>query len=326
MINNSYLAQANMDNMFDELEIKTKANSSIVKEIKNETDIKVNTEPEKAERKLIIVTNADRELAVSAELIPECYKDSKFDSNMIKSNIKKMLENNPTIKIVNFNNYVDICSSILTGLRLGQVPKGSYIIGAPNGFGKTSFVTEAIILMKKLGWMTVPYRSLQELCIIRNREEKMLLEAKMLNNAYGVYNHQYGVFMNKDELKEFKETKELPAHLKPLKPVIPYYDWDEYINAKCLFTFFSGVESKQVESRMLGQLLSIRSAKGLPTIVTISTSLNPYTQDLKLREEIWEDIMSYDDVDRLDRVKHISCYKRRSDYISMDNNSNNFTE
>lgn len=326
IIDEDIISRAEIDNAFNSLGIKTVSTSEIVQRtnsVKDVTNVSVNSSLEEKQRKLITLTDADRNLAVSEELIPIKYKDAKFDVDAIKYNLTKQFSKNKTVRIVNFSEYTKICSQILTNIRLGELPNSSYIIGAPNGFGKTSFAMECIMLMKKQGWVTVPYRSLEEISIIRTREEKTMSEALLLENAYGVYNHRHGVFLNQNDLKEYKETKELPGHLKPIIPALPYYDWVDYINAKCLITFFSGVTSKNIESRMLQQLLTVRSAKGLPTIVLISTSLQPYTMDIKLKEEVWDEIMSYDDSkEDYDRVKHISCFKRKIDYIVSNNESN----
>ena len=322
-IDKEVLKTADIDNAFSQLGIKTTNTKEVVEQARSNKAIVSTDIKEVKQRKLMTITDADRNLAVSEDLVPLMYQNAKFNEDEIKQNLKRQFSKNNSIRIINFNSYTKICSQILSDLRMGNLPNNSYIIGAPNGFGKTSFAMESIMLMKKLGWLTVPYRSLEELSIIRNREEKSLSEALFIENTYGVYNHQHGVFMTQQELKQYKETKELPNHLKPIVPSIPYYDWTDYINAKCLITFFSGVTSKNVESRMLYQLLTIRSAKGLPTIAMISTSLQPYTQDIKLREEVWDEILSYDESkNSLDRVKHISCYKKKSDYIITNQDGN----
>ena len=62
---------------------------------------------------------------------------------------------------------------------------------------------------------------------------------------------------------------------------------------------------------MLKTVLDVRGVKGLPTVVLISTSLNPYKNDKVLGELIWDEILAYkSDSHCYDRVYHVSCYKR----------------
>lgn len=89
------------------------------------------------------------------------------------------------------------------------------------------------------------------------------------------------------------------------------YSFSEYINADCLFVGFSELVSKDIESHMLSQLLNLRGNKGLPTIVTISSALEPYESDKRLKEYVWDEIKNYDNRRSYDRVIHVSCYKRK---------------
>ena len=77
---------------------------------------------------------------------------------------------------------------------------------------------------------------------------------------------------------------------------------------------------------MLYQLLSIRGAKGLPTIAMISTSLDPYVNDYTLKELVWDEIKSTkDEADSYDRVTHISCYKKRKDSLALNDKDDDDT-
>jgi hypothetical protein len=65
----------------------------------------------------------------------------------------------------------------------------------------------------------------------------------------------------------------------------------------------------------LKTLLDIRGSKGLPTIVFMDMSLEAYTSNEKLKDWIWEPILSKDeddDIDRYSSVKHISTYLIKS--------------
>ena len=106
------------------------------------------------------------------------------------------------------------------------------------------------------------------------------------------------------------------SEIKTPKVITGRYSWSEYINAPILICFFSGVESKVVESQILYTLLNIRSAKGFPTIAMISTALTMYENDPVIGKYIWKEIKSYDkNENTYSRVFHVSCYKK---YDSFD--------
>ena len=88
------------------------------------------------------------------------------------------------------------------------------------------------------------------------------------------------------------------------------FSFRDYINSDCLFTFFTEETAREIESYMLSQILQMRGAKGLPTIVMMSKSLDLYLKQPKLKQYIWDEILAYSEVDNcFDRVYHISCYK-----------------
>lgn len=261
------------------------------------------------------LTQRDREIAASAEvrLVPWQYKDASFDLEKIKYNIATdYVKKKKTYIIKKFTNYIEICDSVLSIIRSGQLPRTSLLIGAPNGFGKTSFVTEALITLFKKGYMVAPYISLYELFEIKVQQEEKLMKP----------------FYYKDEILESAEERRIRRlnymytepnrykgyidreNMKEPRVVTGHYSFSEYINADCLFVFFSGPESKDVESQMLYQLLSIRGAKALPTIVMISTSLDQYLNDDRLKQYVWNEILTNDQKEYCyDRVCHISTYK-----------------
>ena len=199
-------------------------------------------------------------------------------------------------------------------IRIRELPKRSYLIGAPNGFGKTSFVNECIITLRKQGFRTVPYITLWELAQIRADNEQRI------TNPYQKFekNGDKVVYKDRPETDEFKKKPEI---------VTNSYSYSEYINADCLFVGFTNILSKEIESYTLYQLLAIRGAKGLPTIVTISTSIEIYETDPLLKEYVWDEIKNYDENKYCyDRVYHVSCYKRKAFAIdSRDENVDNDT-
>lgn len=294
-----------IDNALDELNIKSvdsrDTDAKLIEEMVEagiDVDIK-----KKVTLESMIIKEEDREIAVRKRLIPKKYTGASFDIDKITENISnqaKML--GQLYKVVKFNEYADVCNSIISTLRTGNLPNKSYLIGAPNGFGKTSFANECIMLMSKHSMQAVPYVSLFELAEIKVAEEHRLMDAfsyRTKSTAEG--NRAY----------TYIESKE-PDFIKSPEIITGNYSWSEYINAECVFCYFTSVSSKNLESRVLQQLLNIRATKGLPTIVMISTSIDPYIMDRTLKEQVWDEILSYNDnKNDFDRVSHVSCYKVR---------------
>ncbi len=120
-----------IDGALDKLQIKSVASE--------ETDAKIIEEMVEAgidvdiKKKItldsMIVREEDREIAVRKRLIPEKYKDATFNIEKIKENIDsqaKML--GQLYRVKGFNDYAEVCNSILATLRTGNLPKKSYLI------------------------------------------------------------------------------------------------------------------------------------------------------------------------------------------------------
>lgn len=268
----------------------------------------------------------DRKLAVKMQIVPKAYENATFDIEKIRSNIK---EYNYNAKLKRFNKYTKgfasyeaICNGILSSIRMNVIPTRSYIIGAPNGFGKTSFVNECLITLLKHGHRVVPYISLYELDEIRKEGEiediRRLAEEKykfLVSTNVGNYER---LLVDKKALADTKFDEEKTdkkeyvlgsEYVKKLKSVERYFTYNDYINADCLFVKLSAQQSKEKESNALYQLLSIRSDKGLPTIVMVSYSLDIYKKDERLRNYVWDEILTKVEKENCyDRLYHVSCY------------------
>ena len=242
----------------------------------------------------------DRYCAYLAGLIPKQYMHATFDIDKVQQNIKDMLSNKG-YKVSGFKEYSNTLLGILSILRTGTIPDCSYIIGAPNSFGKTSFTSECIMTMHKLSMRAVPFVSLSELneiMVLNDRAFEDVLKLKEYNNTDGE--------------RSLYVSSAAPEITKMPKNIVGRYSWSEYLNSDCLFCFLTSTAARTVESRILYHLIQIRSAKGLPTVCFISSSLDPYTGDKLLNEYYWKEMLSYnDEVNMLDRMKHISCFKKK---------------
>lgn len=264
----------------------------------NSNNKNVKREKEKELPPVIDVKGGVKEMAVNLGLIPLAYKNAEFDVQHIKNNIMEQVNGSKRkFKVRQFQSYIETLSGIITQLRTRNIPTCSYIIGAPNGFGKTSFVNSCIKLLLNNEWLAAPYVSLYELAEIRAEHEKELIMGTKLGKIAKEDGDSY-------YYKDRSTCTKMP------RTITGRYSWSEYMSAEVLFCFFSSLESKAIESATLKCILDIRSAKGLPTIAFISTSLDPYKADYNLREYVWDEILAYKKEDYCyDRVYHVSCYK-----------------
>lgn len=288
------------DDMFDSLGIDTSIDNDVKKEATdNGIDIQFGIENKTEIKKAIQVKEANRYVAVTEGLVPKAHKDAKFDENRIVENIKDLYtRTNGLYLTYKLDEYVGICSSILMTIKAGRIPNKSYLIGAPKGFEKTSFVNECIITMRSAGFSAVPYISLWELAQIRTGNEQKISKPR------GNY------IVDNDETVYIRDDDMCIEPTKKPKIVTGMYSYSEYINSDCLFVHLTDVVSKDIESHTLYQLLSIRGAKCLPTIVMMSTSLKPYLNDETLREQVWNDILVGRQLDDCyGRLYHVSCYR-----------------
>lgn len=252
------------------------------------------------------IRKGTREEAVRRGIVPLAYKDCEFNIELITSNLKN--QNKKAVrkfKIINFPAYEITLKGILSTVIANKIPEQSYIIGAPSGFGKTSFANHCITLMYEQGRLCVPFISLTELAQVRLAEQRKLLKGI---SSYDFYHGN--VVSTKDEYESLicSELQD-KAYVKRPIDIIAKFSWSEFIESDMLFCYFTNVESKVLESEIFKTVLTIRGSKGLPTIAMISTSLDPYKSDTYLREYVWNEILEYKNDCSYDRVKHISCWK-----------------
>lgn len=303
-----------IDSVLDDVGVQTEDTSETNKKLYAEgkevgMDMIEPKEKEKQHKIFYGLSTEDRHVAVQKHIVPQAYEHSAFNIDKVRDNIKRdYARSNRAWKVYKLNEYENICYGILSSIRMKKLPARSYLIGAPNGFGKTSFVNECLITLNAHGFRVTPYISLTELAELRVEDEKEALKssAKVRTKFIVEKDGRYYDTLSDDSGNEIiiDEYVKRPDKLEKL------FSFKDYINCDCLFTYFTDDIAKKVESQILYQLLQIRGAKGLPTIVMISRSTKLYLMDLDLKRFIWDEILAYDEEDgKYDRIYHISCYK-----------------
>lgn len=304
-----------IDDMLDVADVKqTKQAIGIEEPVKVQNTVK----------KFEPLTDEDRDIAVGLALIPKAYREAAFNEQRIKSNLRESYSRSKGIRLTyNFSEYISLCNTIISTIRLGNLPERSYIIGAPNGFGRTSFVTECIITLNKNCYTCAPYISLRELSSVRRHQSRLALKPysyteykkKLSANeeTKAKLDREYLEYYQKDKDYALQPRKLNPSEKYPKEFVWDQFSYDEYINAACVFVALTEPADKEVESYELKQLLTIRGMKGLPTIVMTGDSMNAYFTDEKLREQVWDEIITYKrDMGLYDMLLHVSCYSYKT--------------
>ena len=263
------------------------------------------------------ITKVTREACVKAAIIPEAYINTEFDREKVIENHIEQSKNTRRHDMANFKEYMETVCDILNSIRRGEKIQGSYVIGAPNGLGKTSFVHTALMLMYQKRMRVVPYISLSEIAELKVENEKRLargLEMKLSNRSYSenlTYLNDAGDPDKSSyiDMSYYTDVEDKNYYKKPTV-ITGQYSYSEYLNTDILFCFLTEPSSKEVESYTLKSILEIRAAKGLPTIVMVSTSLNPYKNHNVIGPLIWQEILSYSKNKKsFDRLEHISCFR-----------------
>lgn len=296
----SYDSRGNiwMDNINAFAKIGVKVNDQeAIKKVMN-TSV---TTPVVMQDSIIDIHPCVEEAIMKASLIPRAYRDVLFTEAKVRQNIlDQRARAARKFIIMHYTEYMSTLNGIISELRMHNLPDRSYLIGAPNGFGKTSFVNTCIKVMYQDSKACVPYVSLFELAEIRKDEERRLSKGMLVSKN-----------KDNDESQSYYENKQDTYYRKQPELITGDFSWSEYMNSDVLFCYLSSLDSKEIESRTLKTILDTRGTKGLATIVFMSTSLDPYKNDQVLGEYLWDEMLAYQDLPGVyDRVTHVSCYKR----------------
>ncbi len=241
------------------------------------------------------------------KLVPEHRIHDDFSSEHVKIVAVQMatrLKSNLS-SVADMNKYLELLEGFLSELRCRRLPKRSYIIGASNGLGKTTFANTAIKIMASNGMKAVPYIALVELA------EKWADAMARLRDRIEARGR---AAVSKVEVDD--EGEELQS----------VYDWEDYVNSDlAIVSLTSTNESVMlIETQCLKALLELRDAKGKPTIVFTSESLDWYMNSEVVSKYIMSHIIENNPKgvepelkgktlkttieDRYDKLEHISVY------------------
>lgn len=256
----------------------------VTKKMEREAAEKLKKEKEEIVYK---VTGAQKIQVVAENLIPENRKGDEFSVDILKERIFTLYgPRNGTVSSKAFTNYVQLLNGIIASISIGEPLTVSYIIGAPNGFGKNTFVNTCIKRLYAKGKKAVPYKSLFEIADLR---------MKHIENLENIFKREYtGV----------KETEESEYTVEEKT-----YTWQDYCDAEIVFCYLTTPDNGWVEMNTLKALVLIRATKGLATIVMTDSPLQAYVNNPKIKKYVLDDILAYDkEHGSLDRLVHQSIY------------------
>ena len=230
------------------------------------------------------VTGAQKIQVVAEKLVPEARKDDEFSEDILKEQVMNLYSpRNGSVRGRDFSEYVTLLNSIIAGISIGEPLKTSYMIGAPNGFGKTTFANTCIKRLYAKGKKAVPYRSLLEISALRDEYIKQM----------GRQYRKTPVKIDEDDYTYEEKT----------------YTWDDYCKAEIVFCYLTIPDNGWVEMNTLKALTTIRATNGLATVVMMDSSLQVYKANNEIKKYILDDILADSkEYGALDRLVHQSVY------------------
>lgn len=231
------------------------------------------------------VTGAQKIQVVAENLVPDARKDDEFSDDVLKEQVMNLYSpRNGSVRGRDFSDYVTLLNSIIAGISIGEPLRVSYMIGAPNGFGKTTFANTCIKRLYAKGKKAVPYKSLLEMSALRDDYIKQMGRQYKKNN----------VKTNNESDYTYEEKT---------------YTWDDYCKAEIVFCYLTIPDNGWVEMNTLKALTTIRATNGLATIVMMDSSLQVYRANNEIRKYILDDIIADSkEYGSLDRLIHQSVY------------------
>lgn len=249
---------------------------------------------------------ANIEIAKSNGIIPECRLNDVLDMDILLERKIEQYGNN----IARFEEYSRVLSTIYVETKMGNRIDRSYLIGAPKGLSKTTFVYSCIKNLMDNGKKVVPYVTLSEAFVLYNNHVRRMNSAKYLcapnkSNKYDAAGMDYSIEYEEEVVKELKG-----------------FTWRDFLECDVLFINLSSPLAKLPEIDTLMLLLDCRGRSFKPTIVM--TSLGPtnyyygnYIGNTFFNEYIDKTSGKYPSYGRL---KHVSCFNMTEEFKKKQEN------
>lgn len=217
------------------------------------------------------------ERAVLEGVIPKNRAKDEFDSELAQIKIETLAQASSAMGCPNKDEYLRTLNNILVAVTNGTLDR-SYILGAPIGCSKTTFVMTCLKRLVNANKKCVPYLSLTELASIQ-----------------------------KESLKAIGGRQPSGSGEKPL--AAEKFHWKDFLEADVLFTYLTNYEAAVTELSILKSLLYQRGISGKPTIVMTSSSVRLYESNDMLKSMFWSDICLYDkSIRTVKRLLHCSTW------------------
>ena len=275
------------------------------------------TESRKQEHKVSELKNISIENCVTSGLVPEDYKELRFNSSSVKKKFSNLAKSNSSLKVYNLDFFLKLMDSILLSCKTGSKLSHSYLLGCDKGYAREELVYECIKYLYQQYGTSCNYLSLLELGSLRADSIK---QAQAINNSGFYYKDTDRELLQRTIDEEGKRiirslVKSLPdvssfmdinktknallqlenqllekvyAKTAEEKRIGNLYDsfkekivntWEDYTRFPLVFTYFSGTLDRQYEIQVLQELLNIRGTKGLPTICFVDTALGLFSDE-----------------------------------------------
>lgn len=220
---------------------------------------------------------ASSERAVLEGVIPKNRAKDEFDSEMAQIKIETLAQASSAMGCLNKDEYLKTLNNILVAVTNGTLDR-SYILGAPIGCSKTTFVMTCLKRLVNADKKCAPYLSLTELAAIQKESLR----------AIGG--------------KQPSGSAEKPEAAEKFK-------WKDFLEADVLFTYLTNYEAAVTELSILKSILYQRGITGKPTIVMTSSSIRLYESNDMLKSMFWSDICLYDrSIKTVKRLLHCSTW------------------
>lgn len=240
------------------------------------------------------LTMGDNESAVYNGFVPEGRMNDNYSEEILRERVSAQYEG--MYHVVNFENYITTLNNILYSITNGQNLPGSYIIGAPNGFSKTTFANTCIKILEKQGKKAAPYASLVEIFEVYKKYDNKVRLKEVMDVDH----------------EDLKGESVYPIDRSFLPDYLTRHGMKVYLDADVLFTNLTRVNYKERELAILALLTEARAKQGKCTIIFTDISLQYYTNVDKDKMRFWDEWIDHSQgkYTSAGKYTYISCFKQ----------------